>query len=268
VGGGETEDESLLATARAAGVIRVGFFIESPFSFADEEGRLSGVNPELTRRILSNMGIPEMDGVLSEFASLIPGLKARRFDIIASGLSITAERCQEVAFSDPIWTGLSVFAVRKDHPVPIETFQDVATSGVSIGMVTGAREVQIAEAAGVQSSQITAFPDIEGAIAGLRAGRVDAVPIGKITFDLLGQKMDLTDLSTTTPFRPVEDKPDGVGIAFRPEDSDFRDQFNDQLAELQASGEVEDIAEEFGLDVEGVREAAELQWEQICSTAE
>ena len=35
------------------------------------------------------MGINQVEGVLTEFGSLIPGLQARRFDIIAAGMYVT-----------------------------------------------------------------------------------------------------------------------------------------------------------------------------------
>ena len=37
--------------------------------------------------------------MLTEFGSLIPGLKAGRFDIIAAGMFINPKRCAEIAFS-------------------------------------------------------------------------------------------------------------------------------------------------------------------------
>ena len=39
--------------------------------------------------------------MLTEFGSLIPGLKAGRFDIIAAGMFVNPARCDEIAFSEP-----------------------------------------------------------------------------------------------------------------------------------------------------------------------
>src|SRR3546814_5140271 len=92
--------QSTLEKAREAGFIRIGFANEAPYGFATPDGKLTGEAPEVAKAVLKKMGINEVDGVLTEFGSLIPGLKAGRFDIIAAGMFITPARCNEVAFSE------------------------------------------------------------------------------------------------------------------------------------------------------------------------
>ena len=92
---------STLERAKQDGFIRVGFANEAPFGFATPEGKLTGEAPEVAKAVLNAIGIPQVDGVLTEFGSLIPGLKAKRFDVIAAGMFITPKRCAEIAFSEP-----------------------------------------------------------------------------------------------------------------------------------------------------------------------
>ena len=93
--------QSTLETAKADGYIRVGFANEAPFGFATPDGKLTGEAPEVAKAVLAKMGIAQVDGVLTEFGSLIPGLKAGRFDIIAAGMFINPKRCAEINFSEP-----------------------------------------------------------------------------------------------------------------------------------------------------------------------
>ena len=79
--------------AKAQGFIRVGFANEAPFGYATPDGKLTGEAPEVAKAVLAKMGIAQVDGVLTEFGSLIPGLKAGRFDIIAAGMFINPKRC-------------------------------------------------------------------------------------------------------------------------------------------------------------------------------
>ncbi len=59
------------------------------------------------------MGTNEVEGVLTEFGSLIPGLAAKRFDIIAAGMYVTPERCKQVALSGPdLWGWERPFLVK------------------------------------------------------------------------------------------------------------------------------------------------------------
>ena len=84
--------ETTLERAKAQGFIRVGFANEAPFGYATPDGKLTGEAPEVAKAVLAKMGIPQVDGVLTEFGSLIPGLKAGRFDIIAAGMFINPKR--------------------------------------------------------------------------------------------------------------------------------------------------------------------------------
>src|SRR5258708_37562708 len=93
--------ETTLERAKKQGFIRIGFANEAPFAYATPDGKLTGEAPEIAKVILKKMGIPEVDGVLTEFGSLIPGVKAHRFDIIAAGMVINPERCQAIGFSEP-----------------------------------------------------------------------------------------------------------------------------------------------------------------------
>ena len=76
--------DTALERAKADGFIRVGFANEAPFGYSTPDGKLTGEAPEVAKAVLAKMGIPQVDGVLTEFGSLIPGLKAKRFDIIAT----------------------------------------------------------------------------------------------------------------------------------------------------------------------------------------
>ena len=93
--------QGTLEKAKADGYIRVGFANEAPYGFATPDGELTGEAPEVAKAVLAKMGITQVDGVLTEFGSLIPGLKAGRFDIIAAGMYVNPARCNEIAFSEP-----------------------------------------------------------------------------------------------------------------------------------------------------------------------
>src|SRR3546814_6542903 len=81
---GPAAAQSTLERAREDGYISVGFANESPFGYATTSGELTGEAPAIAKIILERMSMPESDGVLTEFGSLIPGLRAGRFDIIAA----------------------------------------------------------------------------------------------------------------------------------------------------------------------------------------
>src|SRR4051812_29817402 len=78
--------QGVLTRAREEKTIRIGFANEAPYAFASPEGKLVGIMPDVIGAILRDLGIPNMEGVLTDFGGLIPGLLAGRFDILGAGL--------------------------------------------------------------------------------------------------------------------------------------------------------------------------------------
>src|SRR5512142_2320672 len=66
--------EDSLDRVKKQGFIRIGFANEAPYGYATPDGKLTGEAPEVAKAVLAKMGINEVDGVLTEFGSLIPGL--------------------------------------------------------------------------------------------------------------------------------------------------------------------------------------------------
>src|SRR5690606_1898152 len=69
--GGTAMAQDTLQKIKDQGYIRIGFANEAPYGYATPDGKLTGESPEVARAILEKMGITEIDGVLTEFGSLI-----------------------------------------------------------------------------------------------------------------------------------------------------------------------------------------------------
>jgi polar amino acid transport system substrate-binding protein len=267
-GGGGGEATDILETAREQGFIRVGFANEAPYGFAETDGTLTGEAPEVARAVFEALGIGELQGVLTEFGSLIPGLQANRFDVIAAGMFITPERCGEIIFSEPDYCGLAAFLVPTGNPNGISTYEDIASNpDLTLGVLTGAVEGDYATAAGVAEGQLSPFGDPPSMLEGLSVGRVDAISLTSISLrDLLERNPDV-DLELTEPFTPVLDGEEQIGcggFGFREGDTDLRDAFNTELAKLQESGDLLSIVEPFGFGEEEVNAAMEHTTEELC----
>ncbi|RYD04074.1 hypothetical protein N752_16925 [Desulforamulus aquiferis] len=175
-GGENVKAESTLEKAKSQGYITVGFANEAPYAYATPDGKLTGEAVEVARAIFNNMGIQEMNGVLTEFGSLIPGLKANRFDVITAGMYITEPRSKEVEFANPEYTIGEAIAVKAGNPLNLHSYQDIAAnSKVKIGVMAGAVEFDMVVKSGVAKEQIVTVPDQPSALAALQAGRVDVI---------------------------------------------------------------------------------------------
>jgi len=85
--------QTTLEKIREQGFIRVGFANEAPYSYANASGQLTGESPTVFKHVMQKLGVKEVDGVLTEWGALIPGLKAGRFDAIVASMYITPKRC-------------------------------------------------------------------------------------------------------------------------------------------------------------------------------
>jgi polar amino acid transport system substrate-binding protein len=256
-----------LAAARKAKTINVGFANEAPYDFATASGDLTGEAPAVARAIMKQLGVPSITGVLTEFESLIPGLAAGRFDMVAAGMFITPQRCQQILFSDPDYAAPEALAVLKGNPKHLETLQDVAKAGVAVGVLSGAVEGGLAKSAGVSSSNIKEFPDQTSMIEGLTAGRIQAICLTSISLRYAIQTAGQGKVELATPFFPVTNgkkEVDGGGYGFRKNDASFRDQFNKILHQMQSDGTLLKLVKPFGFGAPEIDAAKGLTAAKLC----
>jgi polar amino acid transport system substrate-binding protein len=232
--------QSPLDRAKKDGYIRVGFPNQVPYAYADEKGQLTGADAVIARMVVQKMGIKEMDGVLTEFASLIPGLKAGRFDIVLA-MFVNPQRCAQVVFSEPIYRVAQGIIVGTGNPRKIHNYDDLIKQGdLKIAVMAGAVQMNNLKKLGVPESRIVSFPDGPSAIAALSAGRADAFTISDLPARrLLAAAGPSTALEMVPPFAPpiVDGRPaqGHSAFAFRPEDTALQQEFNKALAEVMGT---------------------------------
>ena len=229
--------ETTLERIKREGTIRLGFANEAPYAYMDREtGRLTGEAPEIARVIFERMGVERVEGILTEWGALIPGLKAGRFDLIAAGMYITPKRCEEIAFTDPTYSIGEAFLVNSGNPKALHGYEDLAEHpDARLGVVAGTVELGYAEASGVPRERIAVLPDNPSALAALRAGRIDAFGGTSLTVgDLLSKAGPDAGLERARPFRqPIIDGREARGygaFGVRKTDQALLQELNRQLA--------------------------------------
>jgi polar amino acid transport system substrate-binding protein len=230
--------ETTLERAKADGYIRVGFANEAPFGYATPDGKLTGEAPEVAKAVLAKMGIPQVDGVLTEFGSLIPGLKAKRFDIIAAGMFINPKRCAEIAFSEPSYGIGQAMLVKAGDPKGIKDYSSIkANPDLKLAVMSGAVEVGYAKDAGIPESQLVMLPDQSSLLQAVQSGRADAASLTALSIADMAKKGE--GVESTKPFGEVAGKSvkGHGGFGFRKEDKDLYTAFNDELKKFIGSPE-------------------------------
>ena len=158
-------------------MIRVGFPNQVPYAYANEKGELTGADAEVAKLVIDKMGIPKMEAVLTEFAALIPGLKAKRFDLVLA-MFITPARCEQVVFSEPIYGAGQALIVAKGNPFKLSDYgQLVSNDKLRIAIMAGAAQANYLKKLGVSSDRVSMLPDMLSAANAIESGRADVFPI-------------------------------------------------------------------------------------------
>jgi polar amino acid transport system substrate-binding protein len=251
-----------LTQLKEQGFARIAIANEPPWTMVTTGGEVSGAAPDLARAVLNKMGVEDIVASVSEYGAMIPGVQARRFDMVAAGLFIKPERCEAVLFSQPDLCDAESFMIKAGNPLNLKSFADVASSGAKIGVVGGGTEEKLAIEAGVDRANIVVVPDPQSGAKLLQDGRIDvyALPVLSIS-DLLKKAED----PSLAMFAPVENTPIFcAGVAFRKQDGALRDAYDVALTEMKASGEFAAIIEPYGYSADA---AMQQTRENLCGGA-
>lgn len=106
----ELSRESVIETIKQDGVIRIGLSLFVPWSMRDKNGDLIGFELDVGRKLAEDMGV-EVEFVPTAWDGIIPALVSGNFDVIISGMSVTAQRNLTINFTDPYaYSGLAILA--------------------------------------------------------------------------------------------------------------------------------------------------------------
>jgi polar amino acid transport system substrate-binding protein len=263
--GDEPNGGTLLDRLREAGEVRVGFANESPYSFINTDAEITGEAAELAKVIFHNLGIDKVTPIPSEFGNLIPGLKVGLFDVIGAGMFVTPERCAEVLFTNPDYEAKAAFLVPEGNPQGIQTYQDAAKKGISLGVLIGAVERDYALKGGVSGDQLTSYPDALSGMEAVTQGRVDAFSLTRISLQDTLNKNPGTPVEITKAFVPeVDGVPQRTGgaFAFLKDQQNIVDAFNGELDKLKQSGDLLEIVKPFGFSE---AEMTDLKATDLCT---
>jgi polar amino acid transport system substrate-binding protein len=254
----------------SSGSITIGIHNQAPWGFRSQDGEATGFHPDLLRAAFEPLGVTEIEFIISDFGALIPGLLAQRIDVVASGLAVTPVRCEQVAFSEPDLAIGDALIVTQGNPYNLHSYDDIAQNPeILIGGSRGSANMGNAIASGIPERQIQQFQNTEASVSAIMAGRVQAVTFSSATAVSILSDPNVAGLERAMPFQGYVE-PNGMpaanyaAIAFRTDDLDLRDAYNERLAELKADGTLTAIMEKYGFTAE---EAAPdtIETAKLCS---
>jgi polar amino acid transport system substrate-binding protein len=265
------DDDGLLAKLQAEGKITVGFADEEPYGHLDANGELTGASVETAKAVFAELGIDEVEGQLADYAQLVPGLGAGKFDAITSGMAITPDRCESAIFSEPDMKYGEGLIVQKGNPLDLHSYEDIANNpDATISIMSGATEIDFVASEGVTDRQVQSAPDIAATIAAVESGRADATTGTEMTLIMALESANSDNLEFVEDFEQpdIAGVPSYGAVAFHPDNTELRDAFNEKLAVLKEDGTIQKILEANGFDPERNYPEDNVTTEMVCNGEE
>ena len=250
-GAGPVAAQSLGEKAKGEG-LRVAFYNFKPYAYKNEDGKLVGEQVDILRHVVASLGGKIASEQATEWGNLIPGVKARRFDVVAAGMFVTPKRCAAVRFSEPTFGIRQSIVVPKGNPHGIVDYDSIRDKGLTMAVVSGAAQVGYAERTGIDASKVMQLPDNPTAIAALRAGRADAYALSAPGVRQLVAGLPEQDMEGVPAFDTVAGKQAIAhgAYAFRKEDGAFVDEFDKHLTAFIGTPEHIAIMEKHGMSAD------------------
>lgn len=230
---------------------------EIPYGWI-ENGDAKGIAPDVAEVVLANLGIENVEWVVTEFGSLIPGLKAGRFDMVAASQAVLPQRCQQVDFSIVGSSYGEGLLVQAGNPQDIHGYEAfVENSDLQLGIVSGADQLEFAQAMGIPGGQLVAIQSNADALSAVATGRIDAYAGTSLTVAGLAKESDKVEVAAPFNDPIIDGQPVRSWGAFTfPSESDaLRIAYNAALKQFQQTDEWREIQMGHGLseaDVAGV----------------
>lgn len=130
--------KSRLTTILERGTLRVGTTGDfNPMSVRDTAtNTYKGFDIEAMEQLAKDLGV-KIEFVPTEWATLVAGITADRYDIFAGGSSLNMARAKTVAFTDPYIEAGTVPVIQKTNANKIKGWTDINAKGVTVAVLLG-----------------------------------------------------------------------------------------------------------------------------------
>lgn len=126
------QEDNAISRIRSSGELRVAFADSPPMQSKNPvSGTWEGFNVDMATDLASALGV-KLTMVDASWATLVNGLLAGQYDIIMASTFATAERAQQVIFTDTYITAGEVVLVHRDSPLTTHAELNSANSTLTV----------------------------------------------------------------------------------------------------------------------------------------
>lgn len=221
-----------------------------PFTFKTSDGKPTGFDVDIAEALCAEIK-RECVYVEQVWDSMIPGLQAKKYDVIISSMSITEERQKVVDFTDKYYNTPSRIVVKADTP-----FTDLASlKDKKIGVLKGSTQEKYAmgelKPVGVS---VVPYEAQDQVYLDIKSGRLDGTVADSV--EVTGGFLSKPEGAGYGFVGPVLNDPKyygiGVGVAMRQGEQQLKDELNAAIKAIRDNGTYETVSKKyFDFDVYG-----------------
>ncbi|MYN14746.1 ectoine/hydroxyectoine ABC transporter substrate-binding protein EhuB [Pusillimonas sp. TS35] len=267
VGGAATHAGAVtLEQVKQRGTVRIAVANEIPYGFMDMSGKPKGAGPEVAQHIMEKLGIEKIEWVTTNFGSLIPGLRANRFDMVAAEMAILPQRCKEVLFSEPNSSYGEGLLVAQGNPDNLHSYEAFAKNGKKIAIMAGADQLEMLQALGVPGAQMITISNNADAISTITTGRASAYAATGLTVAELAEKGKKVESAANFKDPVIDGEPvrSWGAFTFGEGSESLRDAVNTELAAFKKTDDWKRILSEYGFNENDQQASFTKTTAQLC----
>lgn len=213
----------------------------APFESTGSDGKVQGFDVDLMNAIAKEEGF-KIEYRDQPWDGLFATLKSGDNDILISAITITPERRETMAFSNPYFEVKQVILVPKgQHITSVQDLKQLTRIGVVTGNTADIAATKIlgTEAA---NQKVARFENLALVIKELESGGIQAMISDSA---VVGNYVKLHPNQGFTIVEVPDFEKEEYGIALRPDETELLKRINDGLAKIRANGEYDRIYHQY-----------------------
>ncbi|KYZ76224.1 glutamine ABC transporter substrate-binding protein [Anaerosporomusa subterranea] len=229
------KSDSVLAKIKKDQVLTVGTDATfKPFEYKNN-GKYEGFDIDLIEAVAKELGANKVEYVDTEFKGLIPGLLAKKYDLVVSAMYITDERKQTINFSDTYFPGgLSIMI--KNSNTAVKGINDLKGKKVSVQIGTKSAKYLEEKYKDIILVKVETNNDM---FMELETGKVDAVVTG------LPAAKTYAKAKGTVKVLPETLTEEFYGYGLRKDDAELAKAVNAALKKVKDNGTYDQIVKKW-----------------------
>lgn len=218
-----------------------------PYAYMDG-GKPAGFDADFSRLLASKLSLAPVF-VDTRFPDLILGMRARRFDTVASALYVTPERTKLIDFIPYLKTGASLLVLASSQYAPAGP---EALCGKRVASIKGASWTpklqkvsrETCQPKGQGEIKVLEFPTSPEAMMALRSQAADVmIEDAAVVHGMLAQSKDSLKVTSTSLLYPIV-----IGLGINKESKELQSALNGALQRARDSGEYQALLARYGLE--------------------